>query len=208
MLSLKGRPKGGAGPAEFGPAHSPGRLARPNGLPDSQIQNLPARAGTGLLLPPPRTHEASCAPPPLPEPLAPAGAADAARAEAALRDAARVSQPDDLLLRLVYDGLVPPEQPPPAQLPGSFCKGPEAGSGAGSGASSGVGSSAGGGPRLDYAPGLEAWYVPDSPDDTTLVFESRFECGNLRRAIQVRQYEYDLVLQPDINTRGHTQWGA
>jgi hypothetical protein len=24
--------------------------------------------------------------------------------------------------------------------------------------------------------------------------------------LQVTEYEYDLVLQPDINTRGHTQW--
>jgi hypothetical protein len=24
--------------------------------------------------------------------------------------------------------------------------------------------------------------------------------------LQVYPYEYDLVLQPDINTRGHTQW--
>ncbi|KAF6257038.1 flagellar/basal body protein, partial [Scenedesmus sp. NREL 46B-D3] len=51
-----------------------------------------------------------------------------------------------------------------------------------------------------------AWYVPQGHDDPTLVFESRFECGNLRRAVQVYPYEYDLVLQPDINTRGHTQW--
>lgn len=42
--------------------------------------------------------------------------------------------------------------------------------------------------------------------DTTLVFESRFESGNLRRAIQVYPFEYDLVLHPDVNTRGHTQW--
>jgi hypothetical protein len=30
-----------------------------------------------------------------------------------------------------------------------------------------------------------AWYVLQGPDDPTLVFESRFECGNLRRAVQV-----------------------
>lgn len=39
-----------------------------------------------------------------------------------------------------------------------------------------------------------------------LVFESRFESGNLRRAVQVFDYEYDLVVQPDINTNRHTQW--
>jgi hypothetical protein len=40
----------------------------------------------------------------------------------------------------------------------------------------------------------------------TLVFESRFESGNLRRAVQVSAFEYDLILRPDLNTRGHTQW--
>eukprot|EP00002_Diphylleia_rotans_P039288 TRINITY_DN9084_c0_g1_i2.p1 TRINITY_DN9084_c0_g1~~TRINITY_DN9084_c0_g1_i2.p1 ORF type:complete len:864 (-),score=127.11 TRINITY_DN9084_c0_g1_i2:132-2723(-) len=40
----------------------------------------------------------------------------------------------------------------------------------------------------------------------TLKFESRFESGNLLRVVQVYDCEYDLVLQPDINTRGHTQW--
>ncbi|KAJ9508020.1 hypothetical protein QJQ45_021355, partial [Haematococcus lacustris] len=59
---------------------------------------------------------------------------------------------------------------------------------------------------FDYDEGLPAWYVPSGPEDTTLVFESRFESGNLRRAIQVHPDEYDLVLRPDVNTRGHTQW--
>ena len=43
-------------------------------------------------------------------------------------------------------------------------------------------------------------------EDTTLIFESRFESGNLRRSIQVYENEYDLIVKPDINTRGHTQW--
>ena len=64
--------------------------------------------------------------------------------------------------------------------------------------------------------------------DTTLVFESRFESGNLRRAIQVScsyhvctakrpsrdmmmpaqvfEYEYDLILAGDVNAPNHTQW--
>jgi hypothetical protein len=50
------------------------------------------------------------------------------------------------------------------------------------------------------------WVTLNSPDDTTLVFESRFESGNLRRAIQVLPFEYDLILKPDVNTQGHTQW--
>ena len=40
--------------------------------------------------------------------------------------------------------------------------------------------------------------------DKTLVFESRFESGNLAMAYKVSDNEYNLVLQNDINTRGHT----
>ena len=50
------------------------------------------------------------------------------------------------------------------------------------------------------------FYSPTSKDDYTLIFESRFESGNLRRAIQVYEFEYDLILKPDYNTRGYTQW--
>ncbi|XP_055956157.1 cytosolic carboxypeptidase 2 [Patella vulgata] len=39
-----------------------------------------------------------------------------------------------------------------------------------------------------------------------LVFESRFECGNLRQARRVGQYEYELVLRTDLYTNRHTQW--
>lgn len=47
-----------------------------------------------------------------------------------------------------------------------------------------------------------------TPEETArpLKFESRFESGNLRKAIQVRDYEYDLVLNPDINCKHHHQW--
>lgn len=40
----------------------------------------------------------------------------------------------------------------------------------------------------------------------TLVFESRFECGNLYLAQKVSDSEYNLLMQNDINTQGHTQW--
>lgn len=53
---------------------------------------------------------------------------------------------------------------------------------------------------------VSPWYTPKGSDDSVLVFESRFESGNLRRAIQVYENEYDLILKPDFNTRGHTQW--
>eukprot|EP00041_Stephanoeca_diplocostata_P020044 m.439842 g.439842 ORF g.439842 m.439842 type:complete len:1247 (-) comp21458_c0_seq11:127-3867(-) len=48
--------------------------------------------------------------------------------------------------------------------------------------------------------------VADSVGDDALTFESRFESGNLRRAFQVHADMYDLVLAPDINAIGHTQW--
>eukprot|EP00792_Barthelona_sp_PAP020_P003925 TRINITY_DN1760_c0_g1_i1.p1 TRINITY_DN1760_c0_g1~~TRINITY_DN1760_c0_g1_i1.p1 ORF type:complete len:995 (+),score=192.08 TRINITY_DN1760_c0_g1_i1:71-3055(+) len=53
---------------------------------------------------------------------------------------------------------------------------------------------------------LKPWYIPVGQADSTLIFESRFESGNLRRAIQVTMDEYDLILSPDTNTNGHTQW--
>ena len=53
---------------------------------------------------------------------------------------------------------------------------------------------------------VRQYYELTGPDDDTLIFESRFESGNLRRAIQIYPSEYDLILRPDINTRGHTQW--
>lgn len=47
---------------------------------------------------------------------------------------------------------------------------------------------------------------PDSEDDTTLMFESRFESGNLQRAEKVAAFEYNLTLRRDIRTVRHTQW--
>ncbi|XP_077456293.1 cytosolic carboxypeptidase 1 isoform X3 [Stigmatopora argus] len=40
----------------------------------------------------------------------------------------------------------------------------------------------------------------------SLRFNSQFESGNLRKAIQIRKYEYDLVLNSDINSNHHHQW--
>ena len=52
---------------------------------------------------------------------------------------------------------------------------------------------------------LPPWYVPKARDKT-LVFESRFESGNLRRAVQIYDFEYDLIAKPDMYTSRHTQW--
>ena len=46
---------------------------------------------------------------------------------------------------------------------------------------------------------------PD-PNDKTLLFESKFESGNLYLAQKVSDSEYNLLMQNDINTNGHTQW--
>ncbi|XP_063170443.1 cytosolic carboxypeptidase 4 [Candoia aspera] len=45
-----------------------------------------------------------------------------------------------------------------------------------------------------------------SDEPNCLKFFSRFESGNLRKAIQVREYEYDLILNPDINGSQYHQW--
>lgn len=42
--------------------------------------------------------------------------------------------------------------------------------------------------------------------DKTLVFESRFESGNLAAALRVNENDYYLALQNDVNTSGNTQW--
>lgn len=39
-----------------------------------------------------------------------------------------------------------------------------------------------------------------------LVFDSKFENGNLRKAAKVNNVEYNLWLENDHNTKGHTQW--
>ncbi|XP_059479470.1 cytosolic carboxypeptidase 1-like [Neocloeon triangulifer] len=46
----------------------------------------------------------------------------------------------------------------------------------------------------------------ENSDVNHLMFESRFESGNLRRATQVGALEYDLILMPDVNSSKHHQW--
>ena len=57
-----------------------------------------------------------------------------------------------------------------------------------------------------YGVDVLPYYLPSSDNDTTLVFEAKFESGNLRRAIQILEYEYQLILRADWNTTSHTQW--
>lgn len=57
-----------------------------------------------------------------------------------------------------------------------------------------------------YYSKLRPYYTKESEDDTTLIFESRFESGNLRRAQKVSENEYNLYLRNDYNTTSYTQW--
>lgn len=53
---------------------------------------------------------------------------------------------------------------------------------------------------------LNPYYVLEDENDTTLIFESRFECGNLKKAILTTEDEYDLYLKNDYNSQGYGQW--
>jgi hypothetical protein len=59
---------------------------------------------------------------------------------------------------------------------------------------------------MRYYSDLNTYYKLKDEKDDTLIFESRFESGNLKRVIQTSDYEYDLYLNPDYNTGNFTQW--
>ncbi|XP_075790448.1 cytosolic carboxypeptidase 3 isoform X2 [Pelodiscus sinensis] len=40
----------------------------------------------------------------------------------------------------------------------------------------------------------------------TLIFEARFESGNLQKVVKVSEFEYQLTLRTDLYTNRHTQW--
>ena len=45
-----------------------------------------------------------------------------------------------------------------------------------------------------------------APLEKTLKFDSKFESGNLHKAIKVSDNEYNLILEYDTETKGYTQW--
>ncbi|MGH0160402.1 UNVERIFIED_CONTAM: hypothetical protein FKN15_059208 [Acipenser sinensis] len=54
---------------------------------------------------------------------------------------------------------------------------------------------------------LEAPSSQDTAEDSdSLRFYSKFESGNLRKAIQVRSYEYDVILNSDVNCSHYHHW--
>lgn len=121
---------------------------------------------------------------------APAAAADVADSSkflvgvAASRPCSRQPTAEDALAALPPQSSSLPEGQADGACTGSSSASAHADSSPCSSSSACSSGSSGGG-RFDYQPGVSAWYSPQGPDDTTLVFESRFECGNLRRAVQV-----------------------
>ncbi|XP_072278006.1 cytosolic carboxypeptidase 2 [Pyxicephalus adspersus] len=63
-----------------------------------------------------------------------------------------------------------------------------------------IGSRTGGRPCFNYTP------TKANGKNNDLQFESRFESGNLQKAVKVGTYEYELTLQTDLYTSKHTQW--
>lgn len=53
---------------------------------------------------------------------------------------------------------------------------------------------------------LETYYQLEDEYDDTLIFESRFESGNLQQAHRVGEYEYNLYMQDDTNYGKSKQW--
>lgn len=61
-------------------------------------------------------------------------------------------------------------------------------------------------PLYPKAKTLPEEYTLVIPLDSTLRFDSKFESGNLRKAIKVAEDEYILLQDYDVDTKGHTQW--
>lgn len=135
------------------------------------------------------------------------------------REAERVAHQENLMNRVVYDSVdaAPTKlfgeesQATQEEAKGSDGNELEEGSGANSKQNAAqsnnadAGENGGDGQNVcDNDQILTPYYQPSFKNDHTLVFESRFESGNLRRAIQVYEFEYDLILKPDYNTRGFT----
>lgn len=49
-------------------------------------------------------------------------------------------------------------------------------------------------------------HINVTPNGDDLIFESRFESGNLAKAIKVTPVYYELYLRADLYTNKHTQW--
>ena len=56
-------------------------------------------------------------------------------------------------------------------------------------------------------PEFDSEYSFNIPDDgINLIFDSKFESGNLKKAIRMSDYEYKLFISSDTNTHRHNHW--
>lgn len=104
---------------------------------------------------------------------------------------ALMSRPSDFNARVVYDCTFGAGANTGSVLSGGYLMH------AGSGGTTMVGGQIVNGRYFDR---LNQYYNLKSASDTTLVFESRFESGNLHRATQIGEWEYDLDLKFDHGT--------
>lgn len=49
-------------------------------------------------------------------------------------------------------------------------------------------------------------YTLVAPNEKTLKFNSKFESGNLHKAVKMSENEYNLLIEYDTETKGYTQW--
>lgn len=61
-------------------------------------------------------------------------------------------------------------------------------------------------PRSTKNKVVRPYYTLTDDNDKTLIFESRFESGNLLAAFKISENQYQLVVQNDTNTNGYSQW--
>ena len=61
--------------------------------------------------------------------------------------------------------------------------------------------------EMPAAPSFPSTYVLQIPDDNlTLTFNSKFESGNLSKAIKLSDYEYNLIIRSDFHSEGNNHW--
>ncbi|CAB1120211.1 unnamed protein product [Ectocarpus sp. CCAP 1310/34] len=153
-------------------------MAEPPSPQQQQQQIPPPRTGTTLpfIWPPPHHLQT---PPPFEEPVLPFPPPESLLVRETKLDALRCEEPDKHQGQQVYDSLT---RPPRAGVNYAQARGATADE------------------------DMPRWYSPTGPEDDTVMFESRFESGNLRSAERIGESEYNLQLAFDINTDRHTQW--
>lgn len=61
--------------------------------------------------------------------------------------------------------------------------------------------------KFKEMPDFTPEYILEIPkDNATLIFDSKFESGNLSKAIKLSDYEYKLFINSDTGTSRHNHW--